>query len=316
MRLCGVGTIFYDLNLTLTLTVLLPSMNLALNRYRAISRKISFAENLRNLALMQPGESRSDEVVQEHISAALIGPPRISSDYLVKEAEEEMHFADALTSFNQPPLTKTDLLLEKELLGRPISLRESNYTPAIAASPFYISHFNSALWVVRGLGVSKDNSFFKNIRLEKGSPLCLFDLDLARLTLGYDAPTLFCTIDYFLRDELGFMIAKADTHLFTRSSKYVAQIPPFFIIAIPKHLVHPGDRTYTSNEATFGQHFYQKGSGKHVCQLPPRAWEGDVELEVFDEGEIEWWYQQEQKGLSRQWRRHWKTMSSKDEEWL
>ena len=131
MRLCGVGTIFYGLNLTLTLTVLLPSMNLALNRYRAISRKISFAENLCNLALIQPGESRSDEAVQEHISAALIGPPRISSDYLVKEAEEEMDFADALTSFNQPPLTKTDLLLEKELLGRPISLRESDYTPLL-----------------------------------------------------------------------------------------------------------------------------------------------------------------------------------------
>ena len=60
-------------------------------------------ENLRNLALIQPGESRSDKAVQEHISAVLIGPPRISSDYLVKEAEEEMDFTDALTSFNQPP---------------------------------------------------------------------------------------------------------------------------------------------------------------------------------------------------------------------
>jgi len=180
-------------------------------------------------------------------------------------AEDEMDFADALTSFNHPPLTRTDLLLEKELLGRPILLRESDYTPAIAASPFYVTHSNSSLWVVRGLGVSKDDSFFENIRLEKGSPLRLFDLDLAHHTFGYDASTLFCTIECFLRDELGFMIAKADTHLFTRSSKYVAQIPPFFIIAIPKHLVHPGDHTYTSNEATFGQHFHQKGSGKRVC---------------------------------------------------
>jgi hypothetical protein len=119
-------------------------MNLALNRYRAISRKISFTENLRNLALLRHGESHSDEAVQEHISAAVVGPPCISSDYLVKEAEDEMHFADALTSFNQPPFTRTDLL-EKELLGRPISLRESDYTPAIAASPFYVTHSNSSL---------------------------------------------------------------------------------------------------------------------------------------------------------------------------
>jgi hypothetical protein len=35
----------------------------------------------------------------------------------VKEVEEEMDFADVLTSFNQPTLTKMDLLLEKELLG-------------------------------------------------------------------------------------------------------------------------------------------------------------------------------------------------------
>jgi hypothetical protein len=197
-------------------------MNLALNRYRAISRKISFAKNLRNLALLLHGESHSDEAVQEHISAAVVGPPCISSDYLVKEAEDEMNFADALTSFNQPPLTRTDLLLEKELLGWPISLRESNYTPAIAVSPFYITHSNSSLWVVRRLGISKDNLFFKNIWLEKGSPLCLFDLDLACHTFGYDASTLFCTIECFLHDELGFMIAKANTHLFTRSSKYAA----------------------------------------------------------------------------------------------
>jgi hypothetical protein len=162
-------------------------MNLALNHYRTISRKISFAENLRNLALLLHGESRSDEAVQEHISAAVVGPPHISSDYLVKEVEDEMDFADTLTSFNQPLFTRTDLLLEKELLGQPISLCESDYTPAIAASPFYITHSNSSLWVVCGLGVSKDNSFFKNIRLEKGSPLHLFDLDLACHTFGYDA---------------------------------------------------------------------------------------------------------------------------------
>ena len=95
-RLCEDGTIFYSHNLTLTLTVPLPSMNLALNCYHTISCKISFVENLHNLALIQPGKSHSDGVVQEHIAATLIGPPYISSDYSVKEVEEEMDFADAL----------------------------------------------------------------------------------------------------------------------------------------------------------------------------------------------------------------------------
>jgi hypothetical protein len=58
-----------------------------------------------------------DEVVEEHIAATLIEPPHILSSYLVKEVEEEMDFANALTSFNQPPLTKMDLLFERELLG-------------------------------------------------------------------------------------------------------------------------------------------------------------------------------------------------------
>ena len=150
-----------------TPSIQLPNMNLALNRYQAISCKISFAENLRHLALLPHRESRSDEAIQEHISTAIVGPPHISLDYLVKEAEEEMHFADALTSFNQPSFIRTDLLLEKELLGWPISLCEGDYTPAIAASPFYVTHSNSSLWVVCGLGVSKDDLSFKNIRLEK-----------------------------------------------------------------------------------------------------------------------------------------------------
>jgi hypothetical protein len=91
------------LKLTTTRTIPPPKMNLTINHYRAISCKIGFAENLHNLALTHHGEQCSDEAVQEHVSAALIGPPCISSDYLVKEAEEEMHFADALTNFNQPP---------------------------------------------------------------------------------------------------------------------------------------------------------------------------------------------------------------------
>ena len=250
-------------------------MNLALTRYHAISRKVSFAENLRNLSLTQHGESRSDEAIQEHVSAVLTGPPHISTDYLVKEVEEEMDFWDALISFDQPPLTRMDKLLAQELSGRPISLRENDYTPAIAASPFYISHSYSTLWIVHKLGVSKDDEFFKDIKLEKGSPIRLFDFELANYSLGCDSPTLYCTIDYFLCDKFGFMIAKADTHLYTRTNKYIALIPPSFYIAIPKKLVHPVDRTYKSEEMTFGQHFHRTRSGREVLQVAPREWEGN-----------------------------------------
>jgi hypothetical protein len=153
----------------------------------------------------------------------------------VKEAEEEMDFADALISFSQPPFTKMNMLLKKELSGRPVSFCERDYTPAIAASPFYISHSYPSLWILCTLGVSKDDNFFENVRLEKGSPLRLFDLDLAHHTFGFDTPSLYCTIAYFVRDEPRFMIAKADTHLYTRTSKHDVLIPPSFFIAILKH---------------------------------------------------------------------------------
>jgi len=48
--------------------------------------------------------------------------------------------------------------------------------------------------------------------------------------------------------------------------------------------------------------------------LPPRAWEGD--LEVLDKQGTERWYQQEQKNLTRQWKRYWKAMGDEDEESL
>jgi len=66
-------------------------------------------------------------------------PPRISGDRLGRQAEEKMDFREAVLSFDQPPLTKIDRLLERELAGRPISFQETDYTPALAASPF-ISH--------------------------------------------------------------------------------------------------------------------------------------------------------------------------------
>jgi hypothetical protein len=47
-----------------------------------------------------------------HISTAVVGPPHISSDYLVKEAEDEMDFADALTMVMGNPIWDRGPLLE------------------------------------------------------------------------------------------------------------------------------------------------------------------------------------------------------------
>jgi hypothetical protein len=41
-------------------------------------------------------------------------PTHISGDRLGRQAEEKMDFREAVLSFNQPPLTKIDCLLERE----------------------------------------------------------------------------------------------------------------------------------------------------------------------------------------------------------
>jgi hypothetical protein len=74
--------------------------------------------------------------------------PHISGDQLGKQAEERMDLREAVLSFEHPPLTKIDHLLERELAGRLISFQEINYTPALAASPFHISHSYPSLWIV------------------------------------------------------------------------------------------------------------------------------------------------------------------------
>jgi len=127
---------------------------------------------------------------------------------------------EAVLSLEHLPLTKIDCLLERELAGRPISFQEIDYTPALAASPFHISHSYPSLWIVTQLGVSKNDHFLENIKLEKGSALWLFDIDLSLRTFGHTSPTLFCTINHFICDELGFMIAKANTHIFSKASNY------------------------------------------------------------------------------------------------
>jgi len=162
-----------------------------------------------------------------------------------------------LLGLKQPPLTKIDHLLEGELAGRPISFQEIDLYSC--SSSLTISH-------LAFLSFTMDSHFslvflrmitsWKNIKLEKGSALRLFDIDLSLHTFGHISPTLFCTIDHFICDELGFMIAKADTHIFSKASNYhiLTPLPPF-TIAIPKQFIHPAYRTYESNSATSGQHF-------------------------------------------------------------
>jgi len=83
--------------------------------------------------------------------------------------KERMDFRGAILSFDQPPLTKTAIILDKELVGQPITLQESNYTPAIPASPSHISHPYPSMWILTQLGAYKNDYFLEDIKLERGS---------------------------------------------------------------------------------------------------------------------------------------------------
>jgi hypothetical protein len=86
------------------------------------SHKLSFAHNLHHFALNQCWVPHQDSTALEHEAAVLKEPPHISGDCFGKVAEERMDFRGAILSFDQPPLTKTDIILDKELVGQPISL--------------------------------------------------------------------------------------------------------------------------------------------------------------------------------------------------
>jgi len=142
------------------------------------SHKLSFAHNLHHSALNQCWVPHQDSTALQHEAAVLKEPPCISGDCFGKVAEERMDFRGAILSFDQPPLTKTDIILDKELV-QPITLQESNYTPAIPASPSHISHPYPSMWILTQLGAYKNDYFLEDIKLERGSPICLFDLDLS-----------------------------------------------------------------------------------------------------------------------------------------
>ena len=76
-------------------------------------------------------------------------------------------------------------VIDNHIPNKPVSFQEINYTPALAASPFHISHSYPSLWIVTQLGVSKNDHFLENIKLGKGSALWLFDINLSLRTFGY-----------------------------------------------------------------------------------------------------------------------------------
>ena len=143
------------------------------------SHKPSFTHNLHHFSLNQCWVPHQDSTALEHESAVLKEPPHISGDHFGKVAEERMDFRGAILSYDQPLLTKTDIILDKELVGQPISLQESDYTPAIPVSPSHISHPYPSMWMLTQPGVSKNDHLMEDIKLERGSPIHLFDLNLS-----------------------------------------------------------------------------------------------------------------------------------------
>ena len=84
---------------------------------RTVTHKPSLADNLRTLILNQHWGPRHSTSNREQMAMVLKEPPRISGDRLGRQAEEKMDFREAVLSFDQPPLTKIDRLLERELAG-------------------------------------------------------------------------------------------------------------------------------------------------------------------------------------------------------
>jgi len=107
-----------------------------------------FSAALRNLALNHHWKPRTEEAVADHVAITSLNLIRPSAEFYGKEEEEGLDFWDALLSMETPPHTQIDHLLHMELLGRPLSFLERDYTPAVAASPLFSAHSLPALWVI------------------------------------------------------------------------------------------------------------------------------------------------------------------------
>jgi len=132
------------------------------------------------------------------------------------------------TSLKQPPLTKIDHLLEGELAGRPISFQEIDYTPALAASPFHISHFLSftmdsplSLVFLRMITSWKTSSWRRDLRFGYLILTCHFTrLGIYHLPSSALSTTSFAT-------KLGFHDCKS------RHSIFLKRLPIINILTPP-----------------------------------------------------------------------------------
>jgi hypothetical protein len=228
--------------------------------------------------------------------------------------EGDLDFWDALFRPESPPLTQVDHLLHIELLGRPISLHEDDYIPAVGSSPFLIQHLHPTLWIIHQLGKSRDGVVSHHAKLGRGSPICLVDIELARRSMGYHSQVIFFTITHFIRSEPGFMIAQADIHLYTQTAKPAAHPAPPFLVAIPKGLIRTSEVTQDNCYATFGQRLRREESGKKVIDVPLREWEANPGWRYPRKKElVRSWFLMEQAEMAKKWEEYWQDADDKEE---
>ncbi len=297
-----------------TIPAVVPrSPNSSLAPPRVITRKTSFSAALRNLALNHHWKPRTDEAVADHVAINSSSPLRPSAEFYGKEEEEGLDFWDALLNMEMPPHTPIDHLLHMELLGRPLSFLERDYTPAVAASPLFSTHSLSSLWVIHRLGVSKDDHTFEHTKLRKGSPIRLVDIDLARRSFGFNTLCVFGTIKSYDHCEPGYVIAHLDTHLFSTTSKPAAQIAPSFTIAIPLRYIGDHEEVGDTRSATIGQRCLQGRTGSATVKRPLREWERNSGWIHPSKRKIEQWYREEQARMSKGWEAQGKDLKTTSE---
>jgi len=147
----------------------------------------------------------SDTTVKQ--SGPVNGQP--SKEFTTNVEEDRMVSADinTLTGVDLAPDSPIDIALRKELAGHPIALKESDYIPADAIYPLYVSHHLPKVWVIVKLGAFKDAHCYEWTKLQKGSPINLIDVQLGRHSFGMQNMHLLVTISDFVEDQLGYQIA-------------------------------------------------------------------------------------------------------------
>ena len=83
---------------------------------------------------------------------------------------------NTLTSVDLASDSPIDVALHKELAGHLIALKESDYIPADAIYPLYVSHHLPNIWVIVKLSAFKDAHCYEWTKLQKGSPINLINV--------------------------------------------------------------------------------------------------------------------------------------------